>query len=215
MKIDLTEIYKGLKAWRHERGITAESQKAGYIINIMEEFGELSQALRDYEKIKNGERALRAGIFDIKSTLGEMTIFEGATKGEIEITLEKVEHEIIDALCDISVFTINAGADIPCYNKPTRLELEPCLSLDNLLKEIADHQRCFNGITLCYVLRVCASLCYQYGFNFQKAMEETIKEISSRTGAYDEKAKKWIKDESDEARAKWYKADYEKARIKQ
>lgn len=213
MKIDLTEIYKGLKAWRHERGITAESQKAGYIINIMEEFGELSQALRDYEKIKNGERALRAGIFDIKSTLGEMTIFEGATKGEIEITLEKVEHEIIDALCDISVFTINAGADIPCYNKPTRLELEPCLSLDNLLKEIADHQRCFNGITLCYVLGVCASLCYQYGFDFQKAMEETIKEISSRTGAYDENAKKWVKDESDEAKSKWYKADYNKARI--
>ena len=35
MKIDLTEIYKGLAEWRHERGITAESQKAGYIINIM------------------------------------------------------------------------------------------------------------------------------------------------------------------------------------
>ena len=45
MKIDLTEIYAGLKAWRHERGITAQSQKEGYIINVMEEFGELSQAL--------------------------------------------------------------------------------------------------------------------------------------------------------------------------
>ena len=43
-------------------------------------------------------------------------------------------------------------------------------------------------------------------------MFETIKEISSRIGAYDENAKKWIKDESDEAKAKWYKADYEKAR---
>lgn len=213
MKIELIDIYAGLKAWRDERRLTAESQKDGYLINIMEELGELATALRDYEKIKNGERVLKAGTFDIKSTLGEMTIFEGATKGEIEITLEKVEHEIIDALCDISVFTINAGADIPCYNKPTRLELEPCLSLDNLLKEIADHQRCFNGITLCYVLGVCASLCYQYGFDFQKAMEETIKEISSRTGAYDENAKKWVKDESDEAKSKWYKADYNKARI--
>ena len=214
MKINLKQIYKGLDEWRAERKITAETQKAGYIINIMEELGELAQALRDYEKIKNGERVLRAGIFDIKSTLGEMTIFEGTTKGEIEITLEKVEHEIIDALCDISVFTINAGADIPCENKPTRLELEPCLSLYNLLRETADHQRCFNSITLCYVLGVCASLCHQYGFDFQIAMDETIKEISSRTGAYDENAKKWVKDESDEARAKWHKADYEKARIK-
>ena len=29
MKIDLTEIYKGLDEWRAERGITAESQKTG------------------------------------------------------------------------------------------------------------------------------------------------------------------------------------------
>lgn len=214
MEINLTEIYKGLAEWRAERGITAESQKAGYIINIMEELGELAQALRDYEKIKNGERALRAGTFDIKSTLGEMIIFEGTTKGKIEITLEKAEHEIIDALCDISVFTINAGADIPCENNPTRLELEPCLSLDILLREIADHQRRFNSITLYYVLRVCASLCHQYGFDFQIAMLETIKEISSRTGTYDKASKKWIKNTSDEAKAKWYQADYEKARIK-
>ena len=186
MEINLTEIYKGLDEWRAERGITAESQKEGYLVNIMEELGELSAALRLFEKSKrvNDSHELKCA-----------------------------EHFIIDALCDISVLTINAGADIPCYDKPTRLELEPCLSLYNLLREIADHQRCFNGITLCYVLGVCASLCYQYGFDFQKAMEETIKEISSRTGAYDENAKKWVKDESDEAKSKWYKADYNKARI--
>ena len=190
MKIDLTEIYKGLDEWRAERGITAESQKAGYIVNVMEELGELATALREYERFSKPSYPYQKNK-------------------------KYAEHGIIDALCDISVFTINAGADIPCYNKPTRLELEPCLSLDNLLKEIADHQRCFNSITLCYVLGVCASLCHQYGFDFQIAMDETIKEISSRTGAYDENAKKWVKDESDEARAKWHKADYEKARIAQ
>ena len=191
MKINLTEIYKGLEAWRAERGITAQSQKEGYLVNVMEEFGELASALRDYEKFSKHDCPY------------------------CEIDKQKAEYEIIDALCDISAFTINAGADIPCYNKPTRLELEPCLSLDNLLKEIADHQRCFNSITLCYVLGVCASLCHQYGFNFRIAMDETIKEISSRTGSYDENAKKWVKDESEEAKAKWYQADYEKARIAQ
>ena len=40
------------------------------------------------------------------------------------------------------------------------------------------------------------------------------KEISSRTGSYDENAKKWVKDTSLEAKAKWYQADYELARIK-
>ena len=46
-------------------------------------------------------------------------------------------------------------------------------------------------------------------------MLETIKEISSRTGAYDENAKKWVKDTSDEAKSRWYQANYELARIKQ
>lgn len=187
MEIKLTEIYKGLDGWRAERGITAESQKAGYLVNVMEEFGELSTALRLLEKSKS--------VNDSHE-------------------LKCAEHFIIDALCDISVFTINAGADIPCENKPTRLELEPCLSLDNLLREIADHQRRFNSITLYYVLRACASLCHQYGFDFQIAMDETIKEISSRTGAYDEKAKKWVKDTSEAAKSKWYQANYELARIK-
>ena len=188
MTINLNEIYAQLKAWRHERGITAESQKQGYIVNVMEEFGELATALREYERF---------------------------SKPSYPYPKNKkyAEHGIIDALCDICVFTINAGADIPCENKPTRLELEPCLSLDILLREIADHQRRFHSITLYYVLRVCASLCHQYGFNFQIAMDETIKEISSRTGTYDEKAKKWVKDESDEAKAKWYQANYELARI--
>ena len=221
MKIDLTEIYKGLDEWRAERGITAESQKDGYLVNVMEEFGELAQALRDYEKIKNGERALRAGTFDIKSTLGEMIIFEGTTKGEIEITLEKAEHEIIDALCDIGVFTINAGADIPCQLRPLIIETKREFSVADIFVAIADFIRAdnngapFNYYDFALILKYCASVCEQYGFNFEIAMLETIKEISSRTGSYDENAKKWVKDESDEAKAKWYKADYEKARIAQ
>ena len=197
MKIDLTEIYKGLAEWRAERGITAESQKEGYLVNIMEELGELATALRDYEKFSATE--------------------QDTTKKQ------KVEYEIIDALCDISVFTINVGADINCNEKlesiNTTTQTTRCnSSLSFLLSECGNFDYygklssyvCFNQILLS-----CAKLCEQYGFNFQIAMDETIKEISSRTGAYDEKAKKWVKDESDEAKAKWYQADYELARIKQ
>ena len=197
MKIDLTEIYKGLAEWRAERGITAESQKAGYLVNVMEELGELAAALRDYEK--------------------SSVTKQDATKKQ------KAEYEIIDALCDISVFTINVGADINCNEKlesiNTTTQTTRCnSSLSFLLSECGNFDYygklssyvCFNQILLS-----CAKLCEQYGFNFEIAMLETIKEISSRTGAYDENAKKWVKDESDEARAKWYKADYEKARIKQ
>lgn len=188
MKIYLTKIYAGLKAWRNERKITAESQKDGYIINIMEEFGELSQALRGLE---------------------------------CENTRKTAEHEIIDAICDIAVFTINAGADIPCHLKHTAIEWEKSsLNADYILKQMVekcaefsysqwDEAKCFN-----IILANCAYLCEHYGFNFELAMLETIKEISSRTGSYDKASKKWIKDESDKAKAKWYKANYELARIK-
>ena len=196
MKINLKQIYKGLDEWRAERGITAESQKAGYLVNVMEEFGELASALRDYEKFSATEQ-------------------DTAKK-------QKAEYEIIDALCDISVFTINAWADIPCELKRTEIELrKSSLDADYILKQMVEKCARFSyfewgeASAFNIILINCAYLCEHYGFNFEIAMLETIKEISSRTGAYDENAKKWVKDESDEAKAKWYQADYEKARIKQ
>ena len=195
MKIDLTEIYKGLDEWRAERGITAESQKEGYIVNVMEELGELATALREYERF---------------------------SKPSYPYPKNKkyAEHGIIDALCDIAVFTINVGADINCNEKLESINTTQTTrcnsSLSFLLSECGNFDYygklssyvCFNQILLS-----CAKLCEQYGYNFEIAMLETIKEISSRTGAYDENAKKWVKDESDEAKAKWYQADYELARI--
>ena len=205
MKIDLTEIYKGLKAWRHERGITAESQKEGYIVNVMEEFGELATALREYERFSKTDLA-----YNLPDDLAYYD------------TVKKVaEHEIIDALCDISVFTINAGADIPCQLKPLIIETKREFSVASIFVAIADFIRAdnngspFNYYDFARILRCCASVCEQYGFNFEVAMLETIKEISSRTGAYDENAKKWVKDTSDEAKSRWYQANYELARIKQ
>ena len=194
MKINLNEIYAQLKAWRHERGITAESQKQGYIVNVMEEFGELATALREYERF---------------------------SKPSYPYPKNKkyAEHEIIDALCDICVFTINAGAYIPYAITPFIIETKREFSVVDIFVAIADFIRAdnngdpFNYYDFALILKYCASVCEQYGFNFEIAMLETIKEISSRTGSYDEVSKKWVKDESDEAKAKWYQADYEKARI--
>lgn len=193
MKINLNEIYAQLKAWRHERGITAESQKEGYIVNVMEELGELATALREYERF---------------------------SKPSYPYPKNKkyAEHGIIDALCDICVFTINAGADVDDNTKAKVIDITKTTilnsSFSSLLSYCGDYAgyvkafSCFNDILL-----VCAKLCENYGFNFEIAMLETIKEISSRTGSYDEVSKKWVKDESDEAKAKWYQANYELARI--
>ncbi|MDY5384429.1 MAG: hypothetical protein SPG65_04845 [Campylobacter sp.] len=184
MKIKLNEIYAQLEAWRAERKITADSQKDGYIINIMEEFGELAAALRDYERF---------------------------SKPSYPYPKNKkyAEHGIIDALCDIAIFTINAGSDIRDEYKPLSIDTTNTLSDFNCLflyTSTFDFKK---------ILLNCAVLCEKYGFNFELAMLETIKEISSRTGSYNEATKKWEKDMSNEAQAKWYQADYEKARIEQ
>ncbi len=52
------------------------------------------------------------------------------------------------------------------------------------------------------------------GYDPRKVMDETLKEIESRTGAYNPEQDKWVKDTSNEAKAKWYKADYSKCKIK-
>ena len=195
MKINLEQIYKELQAWREERGITAKSQKDGYIVNAMKELGELAGALRDYEKFSKHDCPY------------------------CEIDKQIAEHRIIDALCDIAVFTINAGADIN-YNEKIKIidttkTTRKDSSLSFLLSECGDFDYYgefmpdfFNDILI-----DCAKLCENYGFNFEIAMLETIKEISSRTGSFDESLNKWIKDTSDEARKKWYKANYDLARL--
>lgn len=194
MKINLEQIYAQLEAWRAERKITAESQKAGFLVNVMEEFGELAAALRDYEE--------------------SSVTKQDATKKQ------KAEHGIIDALCDIAIFTINAGVDIPTPVKRTEIEFKKSsLNADYILKQLVEKCAEFSyfewgeASAFNIILINCAYLCEHYGFNFELAMLETIKEISSRTGSYDENAKKWVKDSSDEARAKWYQADYERARL--
>lgn len=198
MKINLNEIYKGLDEWRNERKLTAESQRQGYIRNVMEELGELAAGLRNYDSWSKCD--------DLRFC---------------QIHKEMAEREIVDALCDIAIFTINAGEHIPCEFKRTEMEWKKSsLNADYILKQLVEKCALFSYFewvepsTFNIILINCAYLCEQYGFNFEIAMLETIKEISSRTGAYDEKAKKWIKDTSDEAMAKWYSANYELARIK-
>lgn len=198
MKINLKQIYKGLDEWRAERGITAESQRQGYLRNIMEELGELAAGLRNYDSWSK--------CCDLRFC---------------QIHKEMAEHEIIDALCDISVFTINAGADIPSSVKRTELEFKKSsLDADYILKQLVENCGEFSyfewseALAFNIILINCAYLCEHYGYNFEIAMLETIKEISSRTGSYNEATKKWEKDLSDEARKKWHRADYQKAKIK-
>lgn len=52
------------------------------------------------------------------------------------------------------------------------------------------------------------------GYDPNVAMEETLKEINSRTGAFNPETGKWEKFKTPEAMALWYTANYEKAKLK-
>ena len=133
----------------------------------------------------------------------------------VEYFSAKDDNEKIDALCDITVFCVNA---MKAYDKEHIKEPEivtniiSSVTLGKQLDQITQNK--FSKDSLENMIDICYTLATEMGYDFKKAMDETIKEISSRTGSYDEKAKKWVKDSSNEAQAKWYKADYEKARIK-
>ena len=161
MIIYLDEIYSKLEWWRVENRIKAENEINDYLMNVMEEFGELSQALRGLE---------------------------------IENTRKAAECEIVEALCNISVLTINAGADIPARKKQTEIdtsEIRPILfNVSGLMIDCANYDRsgCTNHLYFNYILKDCASLCEQFGYSFELAMLEKIRAISSGSGVYNEKA---------------------------
>lgn len=131
----------------------------------------------------------------------------------------KDDLERVDALCDIVVFCFNAFdlkfKEMVKINDYDTTKISIVEITDDLTYTTAKFMRkdfeYFNNI---YGLVFnCENLCKNLGFDFYKCMLETIKEIESRTGKYDNKLKKFVKDTSDEAKAKWYKADYESCRI--
>ncbi|MBX1020825.1 hypothetical protein I9086_00080 [Campylobacter jejuni] len=131
----------------------------------------------------------------------------------------KNDLEKIDALCDIVIFCFNSfdlefkemGKIYDCdATKISIVDITDDLTYTTakfMRKDFKD----FNNIYR--LVFNCEHLCKNLGFDFYKCMLQTIKEIESRTGYYDENLNKFIKDTSDKAKAKWYKADYESCRL--
>lgn len=63
----------------------------------------------------------------------------------------------------------------------------------------------------CDIKVYATGLIRKMGYDPDIAMDETIKEIDTRTGSMQNG--KYVKDKSPEAQAKWHKADYSKAEV--
>jgi hypothetical protein len=67
---------------------------------------------------------------------------------------------------------------------------------------------------LCDIIVFAANAMRIRGYSPDVAMDETLKEINSRTGAFNPETGKWEKFKTEEAKALWYSAAYEKAKLK-
>lgn len=113
------------------------------------------------------------------------------------------DYERVDALCDMLVFTINASGSINRRSNKW-FEIMPIVWKDgdrhrdceyHLENAIALLMKCGVGYTddtlpVNYLLSAIAA----FGYDPQKCLSETIKEISSRTGKYSNDLKKFVKD---------------------
>ena len=174
-----------LKQWRDERHLSIESQRDGLMGNLCEEMAEYYRATNESEKI---DALCDIYVFCMNSLDGDLKV----TRDDLD---RKIFPRIYD-LNDLKLFFINK-----IENKLEELKAEDIIG------------DTFN-LFLYMLMRNVENETQELGYDFYKCMLETIKEISSRTGYYNEDMHKFVKDKSREAVKKWYKADYSKCKIK-
>jgi hypothetical protein len=86
-----------------------------------------------------------------------------------------------------------------------------------IAEELSEFLRCKDGNgeidALCDIIVFAANAMRIRGYDPNISMDETLKEINSRTGSFNPDTGKWEKFKTPEAMALWYSADYNKAKI--
>lgn len=147
----------------------------------------------------------------------------------LEAALMQNQPEFVDALCDISVFAIGEiykyGFDAAVVmdeeeghkNIADWLPLTTYEARLTLIEEIVFLQYKFLEATTTEEriehMKNMTIMCYRelvnMGYDPDKCMDEVMKVINSRVGAYCEDTKKWQKDKSEAAQAMWYATSFE------
>lgn len=233
MKQQILDILVELDKWRAERKLTTDSQKAGYIRNIMEELGELANAI----KVEQNYKTMGTNYFThpkafIPALINKEFPIE-AVQLDRELLLKHYGTDAyIDALCDIMVFSGNLLESKDFEAEITEQEIEQIKSQieEDIIPIMSDPLACLLDYTsifaqksfgvprlkTCLVAEVyiiCNYLAKKKGYNFNLAMQEVLKQINSRQGEWNEELKKWAKDTSPEAKSKEYQADFDKCKL--
>lgn len=186
--MNFNKIVDRLYDWRKERRLGLRGQIEGLLKNISGEVDEYLVARNDFEKVD--------AICDICvfcfNAMGDFARGKDLIKGNFANCLEDIEKKIIQAnalfeRADELVSKEDGGWQ-DNYKKAIALK---CQLLDLLWEAIS----------------LCAAEIEKMGFDFKKSMDETLKEIESRTGHWDEAQNKFIKDNRGS-----YIADYSKCK---
>lgn len=164
----LQEIQNQLRQWRAERHLSVESQLDNVTGNVSEELTELQRA-------KTYEEAIDA--------LCDVVVF----------TMNSIQKDIKDVVLKCELDNINT-IYTPLIQLTKELTLKTSSKIIQLLLCVVTVKDEYQDRELARIVLEAFSVMKQLGYYPYIAMKETVKEISSRTGKWDDKLGKFKKD---------------------
>lgn len=175
---------------------------------------EIINRLEIWRKVR-GLNSSQGFKFDLNSQVSFLT--EEIT----EYLRAKDDSDRVDALCDLSIFSLNAINSLDnnyddlfseTYHKSKRVNF---YSIANIIDRLPYMFRKGNYIKFNFmdIVEISRWMIEDMNYDYFKCMNETLKEIESRKGAFDPESGKWEKFKDDESKKLWYKADYESCKL--
>jgi hypothetical protein len=127
------------------------------------------------------------------------------------------EHEVVDSLADMIVFSevemlkfgLNPDEVTSSKTDYSDFKSDMIIAIGKWLDETVPEK----VEAMADIVAICKHELEDGGYNPEKVLNETFKEIDSRTGEWNDEAKKWLKYKTPEAMALWYKADYSDCKL--
>lgn len=222
--LKIKELLEGLDAWRNERKITTKSQESGYARNLFEELGELAEAMKvlaNWSKMEIKTYAdyvkYEKAFVDSNEPIHFSEVGKDVYKKLDRDLLRKKYGEFgyIDALCDIFVFSGNLvesqrfNEHIVCFHSGILNMGSP---EETLIEVLGSKNSKDISMWLTHLYLLLEDLAQIKGFDFYLSMKETLKEINSRTGEWNNDMGKWVKYVTPEAKALWHESNFDNAK---
>ncbi|EDP6875183.1 hypothetical protein GK500_05305 [Campylobacter lari] len=182
------EIKERLAKYREIRHLTYENQQAEFLGNAFEKVSEYFKAKDDLEKVK--------ALCDIA-----LLCFNAFDTNYKEYIVNKTKYFIeCDTVSFIDIIE-SIGSSIVANNELKPIKYKS-LSVVNILENISENLTANTGsvklhkeYNVNYLIYIVGCMCERLHYDFYKCMLETIKEVESYTGHYDDELKKFVKDE--------------------